>query len=149
MSNVWVPNGAQIADKICVVSEYYYGRSHKPQTGEPHNVKFSHNIQNPPSDTIAVINNNLRGPFVVEEIRQHKSNFYTYLLIENAIPSNNMEIILKTDLKYWSLNELFLSGLIEKGGKIKEGTEFVVVTYSCHSTVIIKGGELYNKILGK
>jgi len=146
---MWTPNGAKIPDLVCVISENFYGNKITPENNKPLRVRFSHKIQTPPSSTIAVVKNSFKGPFKVDQIRQSNSSFFAWLLVENAIPSKDITIVLEADLKYWALNELFLSGLIEKGGKITDGTEFVAVTYSCHSTLILKDGDIYNKITSK
>ncbi len=134
---VYFPNGAIIPDKVCVVG------------GRWKRIVFSSKVQSPPSNTIAIVNNIFTGPFTLGEIRTVSSSFFSELTMKNVVPSNNLDLEFYTDLRYWNLNELILSGLVQKGGILAPETEFVAVTYSCHSTVVLKDGELYKAILEK
>lgn len=146
---MYVPSRSEISDKVCVVEQkYYIGQKSNLSNNTPINVEFSSKIKTPPNNTIIIVDNIFTGPFTISAIKQKNSSFYALLIVENAVPSNSLSPKLKVDIKYWALNEIFLEGVVKKNGKIDSGVEFVAVTYSPHSTMILKGGALYKKILG-
>lgn len=139
---VYAPNKSKIPDKVCIVvvpSLYDTDKSFIT-------VEFSAKITSPPVKTIAIVTNEFSGPFVTSEIRQSNTNFYSWLTVENAIKSD-LNPKLKVDLRHWALNELVMEGLIQKGGKIPSDIKFVAVTYGQHSTMVLKDGPIYKKIL--
>ena len=147
MSDLYVPKNAKIPDKICVV---YAGWDNKPNLSqkEPIRVSFSSKVDNSPTKTITIVDNLFVGESTISKIWQpNNSDFYALLTIKDVLPSNNINPKLSIDIRHWALNEIFMAGIIKKGGKIKSGVKFVAVTYGGYSTMIIKGGPLYNKIL--
>lgn len=135
-----VPNAAKIPDKVCIVS--YDDLSCSVQ-----NVMFTNDIINPPYGTLIIKDNIFTGPFYITKILQFGANkFYVNLTIENALPSTE-NIKLVTKLRHWTLNEILMQGLICKGGKLENSVEMVAVTYNQYSTMILKDGEIYNKIM--
>jgi hypothetical protein len=134
----YFPKNAVIPNKVCIVggqmADGLYG------------ICFNPKVRTPPCNTIAIIKNLLSGSFKISELSSNSHSFYSSLHMKDVLPSG---LILKTDIQYWSLNEIIMSGFLEKGGKVKDGIEFVAVTYSGHSTVILKDGQIYNAIMGK
>lgn len=139
---IYAPTRAKILDKVCIVKgKYNYGEDEFIVM-----VEFSAKIATPPPKTIAIVANEFTGPFTTSTIKQSNSSFYSWLTVENAIKSD-LNPKLKVDLKHWALNEFFMEGLVKKGGKITDGTKLVAVTYGQYSTLILKDGEIYRKIL--
>lgn len=135
---IYFPKNAIIPAKVCIVGGRLVDGSYS--------VYFNRKIRTPPNGTIAIVNNILSGSFNISEIFSSSNSFYTSLHMRHVLPSN---LELMTYMQSWSLNELIMSGLLEEDGRIREGTEFVAVTYSGHSTVILKDGKIYNAIMEK
>lgn len=140
------PARAKILDKICIVESTWYGSPAAP-AGGPFNVVFNGKVDNPPSRTIVIIDNEFAGPFQMSTITDSKNSFYATLSIQNAIPSK-ANPLLTTDLRGWSINELLMEGVINKNGVLDSSVSLVAVTYNQYSTMILKNGAIYNKILG-
>lgn len=145
---MYVPPHCKIPDKICIVESNTYNGSQIGKSNDPIGVSFSPNIASPPVGTIAIVDNLFKGPLRISEIYQGSATFYCTMEIENALPSNTHNIIIESDIKYWSINEIIMSGLVGKNGLLPNGTGAVVVTYSSYYNIILKDGALYKKILG-
>lgn len=145
---MYVPQHIKIPDKVCIV---YHGREPIKNAFDNDRIPiitFSDKILSPPTGTLCIVDNYFTGEYSISKILDTSSSFYANLYLTNILPSQNFkDKKFGADIKYWSLNEIFLSGVIKKGGVIS-GVEFVAVTYSGYSTLILKDGDLYKKIKG-
>jgi len=145
--NVWVPKGAKILDKICVISKEYYNNYKLIPGNDPHNITFSPKINERIIGALAVVDNIFSGPFKIGKISAYSASFYASLYMENVI-SSSIKVTFRTLLKYWEINEIIQSGVVGAGGNLDSNAEFVIVTYGGHFSPIIKGAPIYNKIMG-
>ena len=121
---VYYPSNIKIPDKICVVKTF----GDFVNTSNRISVYFSSKVTNPPRNTIAVVKNNFSGPFSIGKIKSSTGSFYAFLNIQNALNSKK-DIVLVHAIQHWSLNEIFLSAVVQSGGTFGEDIEFVATTY--------------------
>jgi len=104
---------------------------------------FSAKINSPPPNTINIVKNIFKGRAKMGPIRAYnRGTLSSSIIFYETI--NGRELV--CNLSGWAINDLVLSGFVEKGGLIKEGAEFVVGTYGPHHSMVLKDGECYNQI---
>jgi len=143
---IYVPKRSKIPSKVCVVDSGHIYGTNTFNGQKIISIKFSKESINLPNKTIAIVMNEFSGPFTMGIIKKCTSNFYSNLIIENAIKSD-LNPALKIELRYWAINEIIMNGLVEKDGKLSNGIKLVAVIYGQYSTMVLKDGEIYNKII--
>lgn len=137
-----IPNKAEIPDRVCIVkgSNWDYAKTQAM-------VSFSSKVNDPPFHTLDIIPNIINGILTITPVSLNSSNIYSTCDITHCLHFSNIDKRVYAQINHWAINDLLFSGLVEKGGKLKFGTELVAVVYGSHSTLVLKGGEIYNEIM--
>src|SRR3990167_1996735 len=124
---VYVPAKAEIPDRICVLKGYNWDYSKEASVG------FSSKVNDPPSKTIDIIPNIINGTLYISPIDITSANFYSTCDITHCLHFTDIGKKVVAQINYWALNDLIFSGCVDKGGRLRYGTELVAVVYGGHS----------------
>lgn len=131
-----IPGNIKVLDNICLIAN-----------SKINNIllaKFSTKITSPPPGTINIVKNIFTGEAKMHKITASQGgNLSSSIVFYDIIKGQE----LVCHLSGWAANDLVMSGMVEKGGKIRRGAEFVVGTYGPHHSMVLKDGECYNKIV--
>ena len=135
-------SNAKIEDKV-----YIIGSKTDMRTKDEIHIRFaSTKLKKKPNNILFTVDNLFTGPFIVSPILHTNNGGSGYLRMAGVFPFSKMIKIAICNIPTWAMNDIFLSGKIEPGGCIKQGTEICAVTYSGHCTVVLKDGDMYNEI---
>lgn len=99
-----------------------------------------------PKNIVCVANNLFKGPFRLEGVYGTNNSFGGELIAEDIFPFKKQLVVARCWLSDWAVTNLIMSGVINKGGFLDANVEMCAVTYGSHYTLVIKDGDIYNRI---
>ena len=146
------PKKLTIPDRVCLINgDKYSNYRYKKADYKISIIDISFNVDSATSDCLLITDNLFKDMAVkINPLFSTKSGLYTSLIINDAfIPLDKSLFAEKVRFEVggWVINDLIFGGLIEKGGLIKSGTDFVGVKYGGHKSIIAKNGLIYNKLM--
>lgn len=139
---MYVPSKAAIPDEVLIVCE-----RNQIVAGNTVDVRIASAYQKtPPRDVMFRLQNEFRGPFVLEKIVGTNSGYGAKLIVEDLFPMKHSKVFARCWLPDWSVNDLVFSGLVGKGGVIENNVIMKAVTYGGHYTLVVEGSTPYNSI---
>jgi len=139
---MYIPVKAVIPDKVYVVCD-----RQQLIDGATVGVRLASVYQkNKPSGVAFEVDNMFSGPFVLSDLVGTNNGYGGTVLTESIFPFQNKAIKAACWLPDWAVKNLIMSGLVGKAGVIDPSVEMCAVTYGGHYTLVVKGGDLYNKI---
>lgn len=102
--------------------------------------------KNKPKGVAFEVANEFDGPFTLSDIVGTNNGFGGSIVTESIFPFKNKSVQAECWLPDWALRNLVMSGAVNKGGVINPGIKMCAVTYGAHYTLVIKDGDVYNKI---
>lgn len=145
MSYIYVPSKAEVPARVQIRGDM----SSLKRQGDVHICFAAIKPSKRSDDILFTIDNEFEGPYLLHPIKKSSSSFNTILEIENALPLKQIDKTAYCSIPDWACNELLLSGHIQQGGYIPKGVKMCAITYRNYSTVILKGEDIYNKIMNK
>ena len=137
-----VASNAKIEDRVYVIADQTSLRINDEVC-----IRFaSTSMKKKPNNILLTVDNLFTGPFIISPIEISRYGASSSLRMVGVFPYSQLVKVAVCPIPDWAMNDMFLSGKIGPDGYIKEGTEICAVTYGGHCTVVLKGGDIYNKI---